>query len=278
MLGSTNNREILAFENPTLLTTSVIDYQNTQLSTALSEQSKYAISIIIPVYNEESKISSVLSHIKDVMGETQLDYELIVINDGSTDKTELVIKEEEKLDKRVRVLTYKQNRGKGHAVKMGILNSTGDVVSFLDGDLNISPHEIKNYVKELEGCDLVIASKSHPLSIISAPMVRKMLSRMFSILVRLAVGITIKDTQSGLKVGNGDALRKIFNVMLVKRYAFDVEMLAIASKLNLKIKESPINITLDGSFNIREIFKMFVDVLGISYRLRILHFYQKKWE
>ena len=65
--------------------------------------------------------------------------------------------------------------------------------------------------------------------------------------------------------------------MLVKRYAFDVEMLAIASKLNLKIKESPINITLDGSFNIREIFKMFVDVLGISYRLRIIHFYQKKW-
>jgi hypothetical protein len=100
---------------------------------------------------------------------------------------------------------------------------------------------------------------------------------MFSILVRLAVGIPIKDTQSGLKVGNGAALRKIFNVMLVKRYAFDVEMLAIASKLNLNIKESPINITLDGSFNIREIFKMFVDVLGISYRLRITHFYQKKW-
>jgi hypothetical protein len=151
-------------------------------------------------------------------------------------------------------------------------------VSFLDGDLDISPIEIKNYVKELEGCDLVIASKAHPLSVIIAPVGRKILSKMFSILVRLAVGINIKDTQSGLKVGNGIALRRIFNVMLVKRYAFDVEMLAIASRLNLKIKESPINITLNCSFNIREIVKMFIDVLGISYRLRIIRFYQKSWK
>jgi len=101
---------------------------------------------------------------------------------------------------------------------------------------------------------------------------------MFSILVRSAVGINIKDTQSGLKVGDGDALRKIFNVMLVKRYAFDVEMLAIASRLNLKIKESPIRITLDCPFKFREIVNMFIDVLGISYRLRIIRFYQKCWK
>ena len=242
------------------------------------QQAKYSISVIIPVYNEESKIHSLLAHIKEILSETLLEYELILINDGSTDNSEHVISEEGKLDKRVKVLSYKENKGKGHAVKMGVLNSKGDVVSFLDGDLDISPAQIKNYIRELEGCDLVIASKTHPLSIITAPFVRKMLSKMFSILVRVAVGINIKDTQSGLKIGNGNALRKIFNVMLVKRYAFDVEMLAIASKLNLKIKESPINMTLDCSFNIGEMFKMFIDVLGISYRLRILHFYQKKWK
>jgi glycosyltransferase involved in cell wall biosynthesis len=203
------------------------------------------------------------------------DYELILINDGSTDNTELDLLEEEKLDQRIKVLSYKENRGKGHAVKIGVLNSKGDIVSFLDGDLDISPSEIKNYINELEGCDLVIASKAHPLSVITAPFVRKMLSRMFSVLVRLAVGINIKDTQSGLKLGNGVALRKIFNVMLVKRYAFDVEMLAVASRLNLKIKESPIKITLDCSFKFREMVNMFIDVLGISYRLRIIHFYQK---
>jgi dolichol-phosphate mannosyltransferase len=242
-----------------------------------AQQAKYSISVIIPVYNEESKIHSLLAHIKEILSETLLEYELILINDGSTDNSEHVISEEGKLDKRVKVLSYKENKGKGHAVKMGVLNSKGDVVSFLDGDLDISPAQIKNYIRELEGCDLVIASKTHPLSIITAPFVRKMLSKMFSILVRVAVGINIKDTQSGLKIGNGNALRKIFNVMLVKRYAFDVEMLAIASKLNLKIKESPIEITLDCSFNIREMVKMFIDVLGISYRIRIIRFYQKRW-
>ena len=243
-----------------------------------AQQAKYSISVIIPVYNEESKIHSLLAHIKEILSETLLEYELILINDGSTDNSEHVISEEGKLDKRVKVLSYKENKGKGHAVKMGVLNSKGDVVSFLDGDLDISPAQIKNYIRELEGCDLVIASKTHPLSIITAPFVRKMLSKMFSILVRVAVGINIKDTQSGLKIGNGNALRKIFNVMLVKRYAFDVEMLAIASKLNLKIKESPINMTLNSSFNIAEMIKMFIDVLGISYRLRIIRFYQKSWK
>jgi len=242
-----------------------------------AQQAKYSISVIIPVYNEESKIHSLLAHIKEILSETLLEYELILINDGSTDNSEHVILEEGKLDKRVKVLSYKENKGKGHAVKMGVLNSKGDVVSFLDGDLDISPAQIKNYIRELEGCDLVIASKAHPLSIITAPFVRKMLSKMFSVLVRVAVGINIKDTQSGLKIGNGNALRKIFNVMLVKRYAFDVEMLAIASKLNLKIKESPIEITLDCSFNIREMVKMFIDVLGISYRIRIIRSYQKSW-
>jgi len=276
---TTQKTSIDASLNSTMLTSSVVEHENIHQSTALeSLQPKYTISIIIPVFNEESNIPSILTHIKNTLSETLLDYELIVINDGSTDKTEPVLLEEQKLDKRVKVLSYKQNKGKGHAVKMGVLNSSGDVVCFLDGDLDISPSEIKNYIDELEGCDLVIASKAHPLSVITAPFVRKMLSKMFSMLVRLAVGINIKDTQSGLKVGNGNALRKIFNVMLVKRYAFDVEMLAIASRLNLKIKESPIKITLDCSFKFREIVNMFIDVLGISYRLRIIRFYQKGWK
>jgi len=265
--------------NSTALTTSVVKYDNEQQSTVIqTPRPKYTISIIIPVYNEESNISSFLTHIKNILSRTLLDYELIVINDGSTDNTELVLLEEQKLEERVKVLSYKQNRGKGHAVKTGVLNSKGDVVCFLDGDLDISPSEIRNYIKELEGCDLVIASKAHPLSVVTAPFVRKLLSKMFNMLVRLAVGINIKDTQSGLKVGNGNALRRIFNVMLVKRYAFDVEMLAIASRLDLKIKESPIKITLNRSFKLREIVNMFIDVLGISYRLRIIRFYQQSWK
>jgi dolichol-phosphate mannosyltransferase len=274
-----HNAVIDQSHNSTVLASNALEHENMVQSTVLqTRQAKHTISIIIPVYNEELNISSILAHLKKILNETLLDYELIVINDGSTDKTEPVLLEEQKLDNRVKILSYLQNKGKGHAVKMGVLNSRGDVVCFVDGDLDISPSEIKNYIKELEGCDLVIASKTHPLSVITAPFVRKMLSKMFSMLVRLVVGINIKDTQSGLKVGDGNALRKIFTIMLVKRYAFDVEMLAIASRLDLKIKESPIKITLDRPFKFREIVNMFIDVLAISYRLRIIRFYQKSWK
>jgi dolichol-phosphate mannosyltransferase len=265
--------------NSTLQSSILVDQENgIQSSVFQTHRPAYTISIIIPVYNEESNICSILRHIKSILSETLLDYELIVINDGSTDKTQPVLLEEQKLDKRVKILSYTKNKGKGHAVKMGVLNSRGDVVCFLDGDLDISPTEIKNYIKELEGCDLVIASKAHQLSVVTAPILRRMLSKLFNIFVRLAVGIKIKDTQSGLKIGNGNALRRIFNVMLVKRYAFDVEMLAIASRLNLKIKESPIRITLRSPFKLEEIVHMFIDVLGISYRLRIIRFYQQCWK
>jgi glycosyltransferase involved in cell wall biosynthesis len=262
--------------NSTAITTTLIEDNNGFCSTeSKSVELRYEISIIIPVYNEESKISALLAGIREMFAESKLAYELILINDGSTDKTVHLIQKEEKLDKRIKVLSYEQNRGKGYAVKMGVLNSRGDLVLLLDGDLDISPTQIRNYVKEIDGWDLVIASKTHPLSIVTAPVIRKLLSKLFSLLVRLAVGIKIKDTQSGLKVGNGVALRRIFEIMLVKRYAFDVELIAIATRLNLKIKELPINLTLDSSFNIREIAKMFIDVLGISYKVRIARLYQK---
>jgi glycosyltransferase involved in cell wall biosynthesis len=238
-------------------------------------ESKCNISIIIPVFNEESKISAVLTHVKEILNESLLDYEILVVNDGSVDKSLQVIQEEEKLDSRVKVLSYEQNRGKGYAVKQGVVQSNGDVVLFLDGDFNISPIEIKDYVKQLEGCDLVIASKAHPLSTVSGPASRLFLSKMFNLLVRSLIPIKIYDTQSGLKVGNGSVLRRIFEIMLVQRYAFDVELLAIATKLDLKIKELPIRITLDNSFDIREVAKMFIDILGISYRLRITRYYQR---
>jgi dolichol-phosphate mannosyltransferase len=99
---------------------------------------------------------------------------------------------------------------------------------------------------------------------------------MFNLLVRMAIGIKVKDTQSGLKAGKGDALRAIFRIMLVKRYAFDVELLTIATALNLNIKEMPIEISLERSFKVRDIAKMFLDVTSIAYRYRMKRWYHKQ--
>ena len=99
---------------------------------------------------------------------------------------------------------------------------------------------------------------------------------MFNFFVRTFTGIKLRDTQSGLKVARGDVLRKIFEIISVKRYAFDVELLTIASLLGLKIKEMPVEIKMDRRFKIKDIVRMFKDVLAISYRLRIKQFYQKQ--
>lgn len=238
--------------------------------------SKVQISLVIPVYNQEKNISISLARIKKVLDSCLISYEIVIVDDGSIDNTLQILKAEQASDPRVRLVSYDQNRGKGHAVKTGILESKGSVVMFTDGDLDISPDSIRDYVKELEMCDLVIASKRHPLSKVHSTFSRKFLSRAFNLLVRISVGIRVKDTQSGLKAGNGDVLRTIFRVMLVRRYAFDVELLAIATALGLTIKELPVQLTLDRRFKVRDIARMFVDVAGISYRFRVKRWYQKQ--
>ena len=149
---------------------------------------------------------------------------------------------------------------------------------FLDGDLDISPDSIKDYVERLRTSDLVIASKRHPESSVTIPRSRAFLSRVFNLLIRMATGIPQKDTQAGFKVGNGEIMRRIFRNVNVNRYAFDVELFTIASILHLKVQEMPVVMKIDRKFNIKEIVNMFVDVARISYKYRIAHHYQHEYQ
>jgi glycosyltransferase involved in cell wall biosynthesis len=243
---------------------------------SVETESIMQISAIIPVYNQQAEIPFLLKRLREALNSTLLNYEIIIVNDGSRDNTLEILKKEKKLDEHIRVISYPQNKGKGYAVKKGIMHTRGDIVLFVDGDLEISPDAIKDYVKELRTCDLVIASKSHPLSKINVPASRKILSRLFNFYVQVATGIKLKDTQSGLKAGDGNALRRIFNIIHIDRYAFDVELLAIATALNICIKELPIEITLNHRLKMHDITKMFIDVIAISYRLRINLWYHKQ--
>lgn len=234
------------------------------------------LSIVIPVYNQEKNVSIALDRIKRVVKSTGLSYEIIVVDDGSRDGTMNALRSEATHDSNLRIVSYSQNMGKGYAVKLGITSSHGDIVIFTDGDLDISPHMITEYIEQLQECDLVIASKRHPESRVNAPLSRRFLSKGFNLFVRILTGIKLKDTQSGLKAGNGKALSDIFRLMLVKRYAFDVELLALANLLNFQVKEMPIEINLDRSFKLKDIARMSVDLLAISYRLKIRKWYQKR--
>jgi glycosyltransferase involved in cell wall biosynthesis len=241
-----------------------------------TDRTKTHISVVIPVHNQEKTISLLLSRIKGILNSTLRSYEIVVVNDGSFDNTFGILQKEEKLDPHMKVISYTPNRGKGYAVKTGVIQSSGNIVIFADGDLDISHGKIRDYITELENCDIVIASKMHPQSKVKAPLLRKFLSRVFNLFVRIAIGIKVKDTQSGLKAGKGAALRTIFRIMLVKRYAFDVELLTIASALNLQIKEMPVEINLDHNFKVQDIAKMLLDVTAITYRYKVKRWYHKQ--
>jgi len=234
------------------------------------------ISIIIPAFNVEREILNLLHNIKLVLEQISRHYELIVVNDGSDDNTIGVLENEAKINPFLTVISYSSNQGKGYAVKTGIVHSKGNIVIYIDGDGGIDPSHIPFYINELEKYDLVIASKRNPLSKITSTLYRRVLSRIFNLFVQIGTGLKINDTQVGLKAGNGEILRTIFKVMNITRYAFDVELLMIASVLHMKIKELPIELNCVGGFKIREIFNMLREVIVISYRHRVLRTYVKQ--
>jgi dolichol-phosphate mannosyltransferase len=235
--------------------------------------SELNLSVIIPVFNQQKKITYSIKKIKQAVELWFTNYELIIVNDGSTDNTLTFLKGIALTDERIHILSYTPNRGKGYAVRQGVLHSRGDVVMFLDGDLDIAPDSIKDYVESLGTADLVIASKRHPQSSVIIPRSRALLSRAFNLLIRLATGIPQKDTQAGFKVGKGEIMRTIFRSACINRYAFDVELFTIASILHLKVHEMPVVMKIDRRFNTKEIVKMLLDVAKISYKYRIAHEY-----
>jgi len=245
------------------------------LSSRKQNKIQPSYSIIIPVYNQTDTIIPVVKNLRNYLNDDISQYEIIIINDGSSDDTDNILKEYQE-QYNFNIISYKKNMGKGFAVKSGILRSTGKNIMFLDGDLDISINTLHTYFNELKTHDVVIASKRHPDSEIISSFKRNFLSKCFNLFVTLFTGINVSDTQSGLKAGNGQYLRFIFKHLSVKRYAFDVEFLAMASLLDLKIKELPIHLQLTGDFKLRDIFKMFMDILGVSYRLKVSHWYQKK--
>ena len=236
---------------------------------------KPELSIVLPAYNEEDNIVRAISKVDEAISSLGFTYEIIVVNDGSNDGTVKRALEYAQNNNHVRVIGYPRNMGKGYAIKTGFMKAKGHAVIFLDSDLDIKPVRVKQYIQALDYGDIVIASKRHPNSRVEVPPLRRFLSRGFNLLVRLLTRLDVSDTQSGLKAMRKDSLEKVFSSLLVKRYAFDVELLAVANLYGLKIIEMPVSLKITNSlFNPKEIFKMFIDLLAITYRIRIKRYYQ----
>jgi glycosyltransferase involved in cell wall biosynthesis len=233
------------------------------------------LSFVIPAYNEEEFIENTLGTLDDLIKDKNLHYEIVVVDDGSLDKTFAKATKYSKKNGHVKVVSYPENVGKGFAIKTGFMQSSGDVVVFADSDMEIDLRTISRYINALDNGDIVIASKWHPDSVVEMPLTRKIMSHSFNVLVRLLTGVPLKDTQVGLKAMKKSAFENIFPRLAVKRYAFDVELLTVAKLYGLRIVELPAQVRIEKSFNLKDLLKMFVDLLGIAYRLRVVHWYQR---
>jgi len=206
-------------------------YESDKQTSDLSVKHTNGVSVIIPAYNAEDKIVKTLMKVEEILDRTVQDYDIIVVNDGSKDETKKVVRSYAEADPRIKLVSYVQNVGKGYALRKGTLEADKDIIIFLDSDSEIDSDHIGAYVKALEDYDMVIASKRSPYSEYRAPIMRKILSASFNILVKLLVGIKYSDTQAGLKAFKRDAFEKIMRMGLVKRFAFDVELPAIFKSL-----------------------------------------------
>ncbi|MEG2744718.1 MAG: glycosyltransferase, partial [Oscillospiraceae bacterium] len=224
------------------------------------------ISLIIPAYNEASIISDTIGQAMAYLDNNFCDYELIIADDGSTDNTRELV--EAIPNSRLRCVSYKLNRGKGCAVREGVLAATGDIIVYTDADLAYGLEAVGELVAKLKssGAGAAIGSrKLHPEGYRDYPPIRLLASRVFGIITGLMSGFHY-DTQCGLKAFTAPAAREIFSRCENFGFAFDFEVMMLSEKLGISVAQLPVMIINHRDSKVRVIrdsIKMFGDIIKI---------------
>jgi dolichyl-phosphate beta-glucosyltransferase len=233
----------------------------------------YNLSIIIPLYNEEKRLSQSLKKLeKFIKQNRKKKIEIIFVSDGSTDKTNkiisLFIKEKKKIIKSF-LIKYKKNVGKGYAIKKGILNSKKEWVLICDADMSVNPKQFNTWYydkKIIDKNEAYFGSRRHEKSNVKTSIIRKSLGLLFIIFIRLLFLIKLKDSQCGFKVFHRSYALKIFKKISSYRFAFDVELIILLKKFKIKIVELPLKwVHKDGSK-----LNLFYDMPKMIYDLIII--------
>jgi glycosyltransferase involved in cell wall biosynthesis len=238
------------------------------------------ISVIMPAYNEGKTVVSAVSETFRVLEQIGCDHEIVVVDDGSRDDTAKAIQEASENWEKVRFLSNGHNHGKGHALLSGFRLASGDLIAFLDADLDLHPEQLEDFYHIMlqDGADVVVGSKRHPQSEVDYPWHRRAMSEIYYLLTRLFFRLPVRDTQTGIKLFRREVLDEVFPRILVKQYAFDVELLVNAYRRNYKIVEAPVRLDFQGKFGrikFHHIWNMLVDTAAIFYRLHILKYYDQ---
>lgn len=228
------------------------------------------ISIIIPAYNEEKRISKSLLTVSEFFKKKQMDHEIIVVDDGSTDRTSQLLQDLNVKLSNLRVIHYKKNMGKGFALKRGVLASNGDLVLISDADLSTPIEEVEKMMPFiLTGtCEIVIGSRALKSSRIikRQPWWREAMGKIFNRIVRALVLDDFLDTQCGFKLFSGKVARDLFNQTRINGFAYDVEILFHAKRRGYRIVEMPVVWINSPDSKVRPLldsFRMLIDILRI---------------
>lgn len=248
-----------------------------------SDTKKPKISIVIPAYECHQVIYKMVSLVLHSLTSLKLPFEIVVVIDG---KDESLFREVKRIkSKNIKIIYYEKNKGKGFAVKLGMEYSTGDYIGYIDAGLDISVNSLYLAIKEIikNDTDIVCGSKKHPNSYIeNYTILRRILTFGYNMLARILLGINYVDTQVGLKVYSKRLLKDVLPRLLVKRFAFEVEMLAVAELFGYNHHiDIPVKISFKDKSHaatIHSIMQMILDTVAVFYRLRILKYYQKNNE
>lgn len=232
------------------------------------------LSIIIPAYNEEKRIEKTIQNIVSYLAKKFADnYEIIIVDDRSKDKTVEIVKKLSRENEKIKIMVDEENYGKGYSVKKGMLNAQGKYLLFSDADLSTPIEELDKLLFWIEkGYDIAIGSRSLKDSqvIVHQPFYREMMGKIFNKLVKIWCLSDFVDTQCGFKLFKKEVAKEIFTQTKINRFAFDVEILYLAKRNGLRVKEIPVCWINSPASRVNPIFdslKMLIDLL----RIRFLH-------
>jgi dolichyl-phosphate beta-glucosyltransferase len=228
-------------------------------------------SIILPAYNESARITATLDKILAHSTERGWNVEVIVVNDGSSDRTAEIVLEYAKKHAALRLLENPGNRGKGFSVRNGMLHAKGDILLFSDADLSSPIEEAdKLFAAIVKGADIAIGSRwiDSRLQIRKQPLHRRIFGRIFNLALRLILGLQFKDTQCGFKAFTRRSAQAIFPQQKIERWGFDPELLYLARKFGFTVSEVPVAWAHREGTRIhplRDGVRMFVELLRIRW-------------
>jgi len=239
------------------------------------------LSVVIPAYNEERRLPKTLKSIGSYLKNQEYEYEIVVVNDGSKDRTADVVRSLSSEINNLRLIDNKENHGKGFVVRQGLIESLGDYRLFTDADNSTSVDHIEKMWPEFErGFDIILGSREMKESVLDPPQpsFRRMTGAAFRLLTNIFVGLwKIRDTQCGFKGFTKDSVEDVLPRCKIDRFSFDAEILVVAKKLNYRIKEIPITWEndLESKVSFKSMVKMGLDLIKIRINL-IKKVYEKK--